>query len=253
MNRGLILEPIKPEKDYIFGAAKDLSLGGDILVPSGDWSPWLPADELQNHNFEPSACVTFGTLNCVETLERFEYGKVENYSDRWLAFVSGTTQAGNSPQKVAETLRKKGDVREDMWPYPVDATWPIYYQQPPQSLYSKALVFIAEFEFGHEYVPPTTIAMMDALKYSPLGVSVYAWDAPDMDGIYHRPGDIASNHWCMCYGFVANHYWLVLDSYDNTRKKLAWNFGFEQVKRYTLHRQIVNETFWQQFLKWLGF
>ena len=86
MNRGLILEKPVPRKDYVFGSR--LRLGGLPLVADGQWDRWLPADEVQNLNgIEPMACTTFGTLNCVEALERQEYGDAPNYSDRFLALA----------------------------------------------------------------------------------------------------------------------------------------------------------------------
>jgi len=244
-NHGLLLDKIEPQ-DY-FGGGK-IELGGEVLRPDGQWDDYLPSDELQNKGFEPSACVSFGTLNCVEVLERFIYGDVENYSDRFLAYASGTTLQGNSPQKVAEKLRKAGAVKESEWPYPENATWTTYYQTPPQNMYTRALEFMAKYDFGHQYESADPLSMMKALTYSPLGVAVFAWPQPDSEGILHRPLGAQSNHWCMVYGYVPNQYWKVMDTYDNTKKKLAWNFGFEQVKRYTLHKQVVNNTAWGRFV-----
>lgn len=249
MNHGLILDPIVENKDYVFGASKKLSLGGEVLRPDGQWDDFLPLIEMQNKGFEPSACVSFGTLSAVEMLEKFEFGDVDNYSDRFLAYASGTTPQGNSPQKVAEKLKEVGCVHEAEWPYTDDLnTWDKYYKTPPQNLYTSALTFKAEYRFGHEYVPTDPASMMEALKYSPLGVAVYAWSEEDKDGIIHRPQFAQSNHWCIIYGFKVNEYWLCLDSYGDGTKKLAWDFGFEQVKRYTLHRQIVDEGAWAKFL-----
>ncbi len=246
MNHGLILDKPVPNKDYVFGG--DLRLGGDPIVPDGQWDQWVPADEMQNLAMEPMACATFGTLNCVETLERQEFGDTRNYSDRFLANVSGTTQMGNSPQTVAETLRKKGCVYESDWPYTsVVDTWEKFYSTIPQRLYTLALTFVAEFAFGHEYVGTDQQSMMDALKFSPLGVDVFAW-VQDTNGLYYRPANTFSDHWVMIYGYDRNNHWKCFDSYDNTHKKLRWDFGFAMVKRYTLHRQVVNETAWTKFL-----
>lgn len=250
MKYGLILDEKQPE-DYQFGSA--VSLGSEMLVPDGDWAPWLPIDEYQNLAMEPMACTSFGTFNCLEALVCFEYRITINYSDRFLAYTSGTTQYGNSPKTVIDTLRKKGSVTEDLWPYTPDInTWTKFYATPPQNLYTKAVALLAEFSIGYEFVSNTQAAMMEALKHSPLGVSVYAWDAPDNDGIYHRPQFAQSNHWTMCYGYVPNQYWKIFDSYDNSHKRLAWDFGFEQVFGYTLHRQIVSESWFQKFLHLIG-
>src|SRR4051812_48805785 len=112
-NYGLVLDPIVPEKDYIFGGYG--SLGGTIKKPDGQWLDCLPPGEDQfNFGFEPLACTSFGTLNAVEILLRNDLD-IENYSDRFLAKISGTTESGNSPQTVAETLRKRGVCFQSQW------------------------------------------------------------------------------------------------------------------------------------------
>ena len=76
-----------------------------------------------------------------------------------------------------------------------------------------------------------------------------------MDGRYRR-NDQRSNHDIVIYGSEQNYYWKCLDTYDNTKKKLAWDFGFSMVKEYTLDKNVVVETAWQTFLRllreWLG-
>src|SRR4051794_33539420 len=115
MKHGLQLCPIVVDKDYVLGSYG--SLGGDVIRPDGQWDPFLPIDEVQNLNgIEPYACVTFGTLNCVETLIKEQFGEERNYSDRWLAKATGTDlKLGNDPQTVAEFLRKSGDVKQTDW------------------------------------------------------------------------------------------------------------------------------------------
>ena len=44
----------------------------------------------------------------------------------------------------------------------------------------------AEWQFNHDWVATTTQALWDALQYSPLGISVYAW-VNDKDGLYYKP------------------------------------------------------------------
>lgn len=245
-NRGLILDKIQPE-DYVFGGKTHL--GGDPIQKDGQWDEFVPEAEVQNIATETQACVSFGTLNAVEILANRLYGRKRNYSDRYLAKVSDTTQYGNTPQKVAETLRKKGCPLEDYWPYTPDLdTWEKYYAEIPVNVKVLASEFF-EWDFGHEYVPPSPLSMMAALEHSPLGVAVYAWERDPNTGYYIRPNGARSTHWCVIYGYERNKYWKCFDSYDNTHKKLAWDFGFEQVKRYTLHKQVVNQSAWERFLE----
>ena len=241
---GLIVVPRKPE-DYVHG---DHLLGDQALNYTGQWEGYLPVAEDQNTFSEPEACTSYGTLNAIEVLLRHEFGATENLSDRFLAFTSGTTQAGNDPHKVAETLRKGGDVYEADWPYTfADNSWSTFYQKPPQSLILKALEFSQEFALGHSWVNTDPASMMNALTFSPLGAGGYAW-ATDKDGLYYTPPGAQPTHWFMVYGYVEGKYWKAFDSYSPEVKRLRWDYNFAMCKRYTLHRQIVSEMWWQKFL-----
>src|SRR3990167_5226771 len=94
---------------------------------------------------------------------------------------------------------------------------------------------------------------MEALKYSPVAFSVYAW-VQDSDGLYYRPAGFDDNHLTTCYGYVRNNYWLIFDSYalgDSVLKKVKWDSLPMQAKRFTLHRQIVREDMWSKFIQLL--
>ena len=254
VNYGLIVKPPEPEH-FIFGAGQ---LGDTPVLTDGDWSSWLPVPEVQNVAIEPMACVSFSTLNAVETMVRQKYGQNRNFSDRFLALISGTTTQGNDPNTVAEALRKSGDVSETYWPYtPIEDTWEKFYAVPPKNLHTLALEFKAEFAFGHSWVTnPTQQRMMDALNYSPLTAGVHAWSSNG--DIYYRPTGASSNHDVMIFGYLRNNYWLIFDSYSNSGtviKKLAWDYEFEAVKRFTLNRNVNNtpqaESAWERFLSLL--
>lgn len=232
-------------------------LGGIAIRPDGQWDNFLPTDERQNLAMEPEACTSFGTLNCVEILIKQEFGENTNWSDRFLAEISGTTQGGNDPHTVAETLRKKGVPFEAEWPYTAEInTWGKFYQTPPLQVFAiAASEFKAVYDFAHQYVGTDIQSMKTALQYSPLGVDVFAWNQSDNDDVYHRGGN-GSNHWVCIYGYNPGRYWKCFDSYDNTHKKLAWDFGFTMVKQYTIHKAVVQDgvlkTAWNFFRQWLG-
>lgn len=252
MNYGLKIDEIK-QQDFLFGDAK---LGDSPINPDANWSGFLPDVEVQNLNgIEPYACVSFTTLNCVEILERFTYGATDNWSDRFLATISGTKeQKGNSPQAVAEMLRKQGCVKEQELPFDSSVTtFDKFYAPIKSALLTMALAFKAEFSFGHSYVPSNAEAMMEALTYSPLGVSVSAW-YKDENGLYYRPQGMTDNHFTVCYGYVKDKYWLIFDSYVNdgtAHKKLRWDSIPMQMKRFTLNRQISVPSAWERFIKLL--
>ncbi len=248
-NYGLIIPPIEAE-DLVLGGSK--SLGGQVLVPDGQWDAWLPEPEIQNLNcIEPSACVSFSLTNIVEIMERQEFNKTSNYSDRFLATASGTTRNGNSLKTVAQTLKNKGCAEEKDLPFDASiTTFEKFYAPIQERIYALALVFKAEFAFGYEYVNPTPDALMEALKYSPLQFTVYAW-VQDADGLYYRPTGLQDGHATVCYGYKKNYYWLIYDSYDSSGvvlKKLRWDALPQQCQRVTLHRNVVVETAWTRFV-----
>ena len=241
MTYGLVIDKIRPE-DYVFGDA----LLGDAPI-NADWSQFLPSTEVQNlFGVEPYACASFATLNCVETLLRQEYANTENYSDRFLASVSGTAALrGNSPHTVAETLRKEGCALEKDYPFEVN-TFDQYYSPVPETVRGLAKQFVSSYSFGHSYVPLAPQDLMNALTYSPLGFSVCAWHK---DGdLYYRPEGGIDNHFVMCYGYEVGKYWKIFDSYSNdgtVLKKVRWDAIPMQAKRYTLNKRPATYLFLQ--------
>lgn len=253
INHGLVIEEIVPDEHYILGSYGNL--GGEIINPSRDWRSTRPSiNEVQNKNgIEPFACTNFGTDNAEETLLKYQYGIEVDYSDRWFAKKSGTntTAQGNSPHVVAEFRRKNGVVLEKDWRFDETIkTVEDFYADPPKKLDTLANVVVAEYEFKHEWVTPTAKALYDALQYSPLGFSVFAW-TKDENGYYYKPKGAIDGHWVCCLYAEWGKYWLILDSYaDNGEllKKVRWDALPLQAKRYKITRQVVNETAFTKFL-----
>lgn len=228
------LQIVKKKKgDYQLGTSN--SLNRRVLNPSGQWTNFLPIGELQRVGVESLACTTFALLNAVEILEREEFGEERNWSDRFLAYASNTTRNGNNPIKVAETLRKKGNVIENEWGNSLSLnSWNKYYEVPPQKLYTLAREFIKEYNFGYEWVNPNKADMIKALRYSPLTVAGWAW-TQDKDGLFYTPKGKKAVHSFVVYGYEVGRHWKVFDSYDKTTKRLRWDYKFSMVQSYTLH------------------
>ena len=246
MERGFQPSEIK-QGDYILGAAT--SLKGEVLVPDGQWDAWLPAFENQSKDgFESYACVSFAVTSAVEILMRQEFGEIQNLSDRWLAWATGTgARKGNDPTTVCTFLGKKGDVPESDWPYPTPAS--DFYKTPPQNLYTLALEFIAEFEYDNQWVPATPQMRKDALTRSPLTVAGYAWAF--RNGLAYWPDGAAADHYFVVYGYEDGQYWKVLDTYERNLKQVEWNYPFVQVKEHTLHKQVIKPSAFALFVQWL--
>lgn len=217
------------DKDYIFGA----SLPYEVIQPDGDWTPYLPKPEYQNTNpFEPYCCVTETILNCVEILIKQQYGEEVNYSDRFLASISGTKNGGNTPRTVADFLRILGVVPEEAYPFTAP-TFDEFYQPIPEDLKALAKEFVEKWEFKYESVPTNMIEK--ALQTSPLGVSVYAWI--DNNGVFYNPNQ-PDNHFTTLYKL--DDYQHFFDSYSNDGSPLKVgdkNMAHSAIQRYYIKKR----------------
>lgn len=238
-NYGLILDVPDPTH-YVFGSTGNLPM--DVLQPDVDWRPFLPVKEYQNlNNVEPFACVSFTVLNAIEILIRRKYDLERNFSDRFLAAVSGTKAGGNSPQKVCETLRHGGIAMQEAWPFDQRiTTFEKFYEEVPEAVVELAKEFLSEFTFKHDFVEPTHDGISFALKCSPLLVSVAAWHR-GADGMYYRPPGATDNHATTLVYQQPNVYRQVFDSYadgegDPSLKDVRWKDLPTVVKRFWIEK-----------------
>ena len=166
-NRGVIEG--KRDTDYVAGV-----LPYKVRNPSGDWTPFLPAPENQFSNHADSqACVTFSALNSIECQTKFLTGQEVNYSDRFIAKMSGTTPQGNTLYTVADTIRKLGLVWETDYPTPPDFDWNTYYASVPPELITKALLWLNDWSLAYEWIEPVTADnLIYHLKHAPLQIVI---------------------------------------------------------------------------------
>lgn len=248
MNLGFI-EDIIDSTHYVLG--KNTKLPNLILQPNGQWDKYLPKYEIQNENFETSGCTVWGWQNLIETLYCRVFGKEPNYSERFTYIRAGVTLAGASPHKVAESIRKEGllDARELRNPQTYEA-----FRDPsavtPQHLV-KAQNWLQKHTFMHDWLwtePQTTEArtalLKEALKYSPVGVSVTAW-IKDKHNVYIDNGE-PNSHWCIIYGWNKRG-WKVFDSYNHTRKILSYDHSIRYAKRAYIGTAVQKNWLWDLF------
>lgn len=221
---------------YVFGTQN--SSEKKVLNPDRQWTPPRAEKQLRN-GVETMGCTVFNTHNALESLLKFQYNVDFDASDRYLNILAGTTPRGNSPHKVAETLRKyTGMIPENTLGFTESIdTWEEYYSGILWGHKRLGLQHLYEWEITHDWVfiPGSDLksrqeAMWDALQFSPLGVSVDAW--VEDNGIYVKRGP--DNHWTSIIGGKKGHYWLCFDSYAPFIKKLDWNYAFDFVKMYTI-------------------
>lgn len=255
-NYGFV-EPIITPEDYVFG----LQLTPETLREDGQWDDYLPEIEIQKQRgVETSSCVTFGTLNCIEILYKRKYNQEPNYSERYTAVLADTNTVGTTPTAVCEAIRKQGVIADDLLPFSEDIkSFEDYHSPKPMlsSFLEKGAEWLKRHEFKHDWVftggslNQKQKLLKEALKSSPVGVSVYAW-VKEGD-LYIKPDGVNDTHWCTLYGYVDNAYWKIFDHYDDTHKKLLWDYDFGFAKRFQLNKLAVRrpERIRHSFLAWL--
>lgn len=150
---------------------KALYAGGtipyEVRLESGDWRPYAPKHEKQKDPLETMACVSFSCNNCIE-LQYNLFGDEPNFSDRFLAKMSGTTPSGNYLDKVADTARLVGLVKEEEWPNKRYRTWAEYYADIPEEVKKKAI----PQSISYEGVTINTTNLKKELKHAPIQIII---------------------------------------------------------------------------------
>lgn len=246
---GLDFESIKiEEKDFIFGAGQiEERFGAQPVVrEDGQYDYFLPKLEVQKFPWGESwYCPVYGTENCEQTLKKAKFGEFDEYTERFLGVLAGLKKnIGGNPNVVAEQWRKYGNLPYSFLPFEGVNSWEEFNSPNPMTpaLIAEGKKYLEKWSFGHDWVLPGIVgtmkdAMKEALKYSPLGVGVQAWYLDSKTGYYYSPKGVNANHWVMCYGYEEGKYWKIFDHYDASKKKLAWDYDFPFVKRYTLGKQ----------------
>lgn len=247
---GFIADVITPD-NYIFGSGQLLS---KIIRPDGNWSAFLPQSEIQLRNgLETMNCTVYGTLNAIEILYKAQFNKDENFSERFIGVLAETSKNGNSPHKVAEVIRKKGLIDDGWLPFRDEINeWDEYYSPKPMIYTELGEKWLKMNEFGHDWVfTEGTVKskqekLLEALKHSPVGASVFAWPDPKK-GLYSKNKNDEDNHWITIFNAEEGEYWEIFDHYDDIKKKLVWNYDFSFAKRYSLSKKNENEASWWSY------
>lgn len=235
-NYGFIQPQITPD-NWVLGAIPQRK----ILEPEGDWTKYLPLFEKQHANFDTHNCTGFGTATIMETLhKRITSKPEENYSDRFIGICAGTYPPGNDPHKVAESIRKNRVVPEQTLPFSPDLkNVDEYYSfKGADEMKLRNLAKSYPYELNHWWLWTTDQTkeqrkekIREALKTSPLGVSVSAWYK--RNGVYVDKGQ-PNNHWCVLYGEEKDKGWKVYDSYDESHKILSYDHNIQFAKGFQL-------------------
>lgn len=162
----------------------------------GDWRTSLPLEEKQhNLSFDTMSCTTFSALNVIETfinylmyndkmtITQLEFlnkngyivnGKV-NFSDRFTAIMSGTTEQGNYFPTVMDSVRRDGLLPDKDFEFS-GKTWAEYHDKTKitEAMKVKAKKILEIFDFAYEWViiSATQQELADAFKQAPIQVAV---------------------------------------------------------------------------------
>lgn len=238
LNYGFV-EPQIADDHYVLGGAR--SLPKIVLQADGRWGKFLPTYEPQfGAGWDSEGCTVWGTENAAEILVKKIYGLEANFSERFIYNLIPVRPPGADPHTVAECIRDRGLIEEAL--LPMTKTFEEFCTPEPMDaqLLIRGQQWLLKNIFGHEWVFQGAVAkeqrialMKEALRYSPLGVSVTAWFRGD-DGIYRDNGQ-PNCHWCVCYDYdEAKQAWLIFDSYDQSVKLYSYESDIKFCKRYSL-------------------
>lgn len=220
--------------DHIFGAVEL----GAVLKPDGQWDDFLPTYEPQAEKYETYGCTVWGTQNALEILHKFLFKNEINADERYNYNCIAIEPPGSDPHKAAQSIKNEGLTFGLL---PVTETYEEFCTPRPMEVKYEVqgAKFTEQYSFRHQWVlqgkesKETRIAWMkDALRYSPLGVSVSAWY--EKDGVYVDNGQ-PNNHWCVCYGWIDKD-WKIFDSYDHSIKVYSFDSKITFAKRYSLEK-----------------
>ena len=244
-NYGLIQDLIRDVNEYVLGQSQV------PFVPfneEGNWEKDLPGYENQTtrQKEETSGCTVHASQNQLETMHSFLFKQQPNYSERFTYnLVPIDPGRGADPQRTHETIRKFGLVEERYLPMTDTIEEYLDKSDITGSLLAKGQYWLTQFDYRHEWVwsptkrPDNYIDLLkDALKTSPLCVSVTAWR--EENGVYVSDNG-GNNHYCLLYKFDDEGYPWVFDTYDHSRKKLAKDHNIRRAKRIWLQKKTKKE------------
>lgn len=225
--------PPEDKKDFVLGGV--FSLPKVALQPDGNWYPYLPLYEKQyGTNWDSYGCTVFGTQNALETILKRLQGGAYDFSERFNYNLIGIVPPGADPKQAAQSIHEYGVIEQKDLPY-VDSASEFASPRPvTKDLIAKGHKWLEQYSFGYEFVYQNVMdkeKMREALKYSPLGVSVSAWYKNDSNE-YYSPKGQSNNHWCVAFRIDEMDRVWVFDSYDQSVKILAKDHDIQFCIRY---------------------
>ena len=226
--------PTKDDRDKVFGGFN--SLPKAILQADRNWALYLPLFERQSGNYETYGCTVFGTLNAFETILKKVYGKDYNFAERYNYNLINLKAPGADPKKAAQSIHEYGVIEQAELPY-IDSQQFATPRPMTKEYIEKGHKWLEQFDFRYEWVwedihdrRERLKRMKECLQYSPLGISVSAWNQ-NQNGEYEDKGQ-PNNHWCLAFRIDdLNRVW-AFDTYDQSIKTLSADHSIQYCMRY---------------------
>lgn len=245
-NTGL-LEEIQEFSAYILGKSKMPFIP---YVDDGDWRPHAPRFEHQAPRYETSACTAFTVENQIQFFMKGVYNEEVDLSENFLALVTPIPVGkGVDPQKTYEAVRHEGMVPNDVLPMPRNIRDWTDTTRLTKSILAKGQYWLQQHTYQHEWLwnsagnrPANYIEILkEALKTSPIGISVSAWETEiDQWGneVYVSRGSV-NNHKTLLVHIDKENYPWVYDSYEPHDKRLAKDHNIRRAKRIWINKKTV--------------
>jgi len=218
-----------PEKPKIEDAIAEEVFGAVDFTgkASMDWRKWRPKHEIQSWG----DCVTFSYLNVIETLARAnnlkdDEGRELNFSDLYLAVKSGTSQRGNSLNKICETARKQGVVLEKHCKY--TRNW-----GERDSIVATVLAEVKRYLIGtgHAWVKTNINSLKSSLDRGPLQIGVGLGDTYSSGAsVIEPPSSIRVYHAMMMDHIDDVNKYYCYDHYNRQEVKLSSRYNIMMAK-----------------------
>jgi hypothetical protein len=262
---------IYPQREVIepafkFGSNK---IKGTVLREDGDWRDYLPPFEPQERNgIESSACFIEAQQHAIATIQEEQYDLPDqNYSSRFNAQFSNASPDGGDPLLAADSFRHDGLIPEDMLPFSeIIQSWQEFnsfkggnektcIEIGKEFTRKWNLKYDVVFERG-DSVEEKYYMLRDALKFSPVPMSVSAWYLKGDQ--YVKPQGARDNHLVLCV-YVddsSRPYWL--DTYEPYLKMGEPFYASEFAMRWTVDKKVIGSSLspvklnlFQRIIKWL--
>src|SRR3990167_5171998 len=232
------------ETDYVFGSGQ---IVGSVLRPDGDWRPYLPPQELQHRNgVESSACFIEASQHTLATIleETFDV-KDQNFSARFNLIFAEAFPNGGDPLKGGQTFRDRGLIPDSMLPFSDLITSWLEFRSfiggDKDECIRQGKVWRANWAPKYDGVVKREMdletkyaRMRDALKYSPLPMSVYG---KIENGTYvPKPKGVSDTHLVELVYIDDKDCCYVWDTYEPLLKKLPAKYNPDFAMRWSIER-----------------